>query len=67
MTVAGSNLDGNYTLAVNPKAGITVELHNAGNAEGRWSATSPSALPGPWVFLSVDEQCNVSNFLTVAG
>jgi len=67
MTVAGSNLDGNYTLAVNPKAGITVELHNAGNAPGRWSATSPSALPGPWVFLSVDEQCNVSDFLTVAG
>lgn len=67
MTVAGSNLDGNYTLAVNPKAGITVELHNAGNAPGRWSATSPSALPGPWVFLSVDEQCNISDFLTVEG
>ncbi|MEO5634165.1 carboxypeptidase-like regulatory domain-containing protein [Gaiella sp.] len=67
MTVAGSNLDGNYTLAVNPKAGITVELHNADNAPGRWSATSPSALPGPWVFLGVDEQCNVSDFLTVEG
>ena len=67
MTVAGSNLDGNYTLAVNPKAGVTVELHNAGNAAGRWSATSPSALPGPWIFLSVDEQCNVSDFLTVEG
>ena len=67
MTVAGTNLDGNYTLAVNPKAGITVELHNADNAPGRWSATSPSALPGPWVFLGVDEQCNVSDFLTVEG
>jgi hypothetical protein len=67
MTVAGSNLDGNYTLAVNPQAGITVELHNADNAPGRWSATSPTALPGPWVFLGVDEQCNVSDFLTVEG
>lgn len=67
MTVTGSNLDGNYTLAVNPKAGITVELHNAGNAPGRWSASSLSALPGPWVFLGVDEQCNVSDFLTVEG
>lgn len=66
-TVTGSNLDGNYTLAVNPRAGITVELHNTDNAPGRWSATSPSALPGPWVFLAVDEQCNVSEFITVAG
>lgn len=63
MTVKGSNLDGNYTLAVNPKAGITVELHNTDNAPGRWSATSPTALPGPWIFLAVDEQCNVSGFL----
>ena len=67
MTVTGSNIDGNYTLAVNPKAGITVELHNAGNAPGRWSASSLTVLPGPWVFLGVDEQCNVSDFLTVEG
>lgn len=67
LTVTGSNLDGNYTLAVNPQAGITVELHNADNAPGRWQATSPSTLPGPWVFLAVDAQCNVSRFLTVAG
>jgi len=65
MIVKGSNLDGNYTLAVNPRAGITVELHNTDNAPGRWSATSPTALPGPWVFLAVDEQCNVSGFITV--
>jgi Carboxypeptidase regulatory-like domain len=67
LDVAGSNLDGNYTLAVNPKAGITVELHNADNAPGRWTATSASALPSPWVFLAVDKQCNVSDFLTVEG
>lgn len=67
MTVKGTNLDGNYTLAVNPTAGVTVELHNVDNAPGRWSATIPDALPGPWVFLAVDEQCNVSEFLTVDG
>lgn len=67
VTVTGSNLDGNYTLAVNPQAGVTVELHNQGNAPGRWTATSPSALPGTWVFLAVDVQCNVSRFLTVTG
>lgn len=67
LTVTGSNLDGNYTLAVNPRAGITVELHNADNAPGRWRAVAESALPGPWIFLAVDEQCNVSEFLTVAG
>jgi hypothetical protein len=65
MTVTGSNLDGNYTLALNPTAGVTVELHNVDNAPGRWSATIPEALPGPWVFMAVDEQCNVSEFLTV--
>jgi Carboxypeptidase regulatory-like domain len=63
MDVQGSNLDGNYTLAVNPEAGITVELHSPNNAPGRWSAVLPRAVPGSWVFLAVDEQCNVSEFL----
>ena len=67
LTVTGSNIDGNYVLAVNPGAGVTVELHNAANAPGRWSAVAPEAHPGPWVFMAVDEQCNVSEFLTVAG
>lgn len=67
MTVKGTNLDGNYTLAVNPDAGITVELHNIDNAPGRWSAVIPEAVPGRWVFMAVDEQCNVSEFLTVVG
>ena len=65
MTVKGSNLDGNYTLAVNPKAGLVFELHNTDNAPGRWSATIAKTLPGPWVFMAVDEQCNISEFLSV--
>ncbi len=65
MTVSGTNLDGNYTLAVNPDAGVTVELHNDGNAPGRWTAVIPEELPGDWVFLAVDKQCNVSDFITV--
>ena len=67
MTVAGSNLDGNYTLAVNPSAGLVFELHNAGNAPGTWSATIDRELGGPWIFMAVDEECNVSEFLTVGG
>lgn len=67
MTVKGTSLDGNYTLAVNPTAGITVELHNVDNAPGRWSAVIPKAISGTWIFMAVDEQCNVSEFLTVEG
>jgi Carboxypeptidase regulatory-like domain len=65
MQVTGSNLDGNYTLAVNPGAGLVFELHNADNAPGRWRATIDRALDGPWIFMAVDENCNVSDFLTV--
>jgi hypothetical protein len=67
MDVRGSNLDGNYTLAVNPRAGRVFELHSTDNAPGRWSTTIPRRLRGPWVFMAVDEQCNVSDFLTVSG
>jgi hypothetical protein len=67
MTVEGSDLDGNYTLAVNPEAGLVFELHNAGNAPGTWSATIERELKGPWIFMAVDEACNVSEFLTVEG
>jgi hypothetical protein len=66
MQVRGSNLDGNYTLAVNPRAGRVFELHSPDNAPGRWTTTIASRLPGPWVFMAVDEQCNVSEFLTVS-
>jgi hypothetical protein len=65
MTVRGNNLDGNYTLAVNAEAGRVFELHNVDNAPGRWSTTLENELPGPWLFLAVDENCNVSEFLTV--
>jgi hypothetical protein len=67
MTVEGNDLDGNYTLAVNPEAGLVFELHNPGNAPGTWSATIERKLGGPWIFMAVDETCNVSEFLTVAG
>jgi hypothetical protein len=66
LQVRGSALDGNYTLAVNPGAGRVFELHHANNAPGRWAATIPRKLPGPWIFMAVDTQCNVSDFLTVA-
>ena len=65
MTVRGTDLDGNYTLAVNPGAGLVFELHSPDNAPGRWSTTIPRRLPGPWVFMAVDENCNVSEFLAV--
>jgi hypothetical protein len=66
MVVRGSNLDGNYTLAVNPRAGRVFELHSIDNAPGRWRTTIAARLQGPWVFMAVDEQCNVSEFLTVS-
>lgn len=65
MTVRGDNLDGNYTLAVNPGAARVFELHSPSNVAGRWSTTIDRALPGPWVFMAVDENCNISDFLTV--
>lgn len=67
MDVRGTNLDGNYTLAVNPGAGLVFELHAIDDAPGRWSTTIAEELPGPWVFLAVDKQCNVSEFITVEG
>lgn len=65
MEVTGNDLDGNYTLAVNPEAGLVFELHNAANAPGRWRATIDRDIDGPWIFMAVDENCNVSDFLTV--
>jgi hypothetical protein len=65
LRVTGSDLDGNYTLAVNPRAGLVFELHNTDNAPGTWRATIDDRLEGPWVFMAVDENCNVSDFVTV--
>jgi hypothetical protein len=67
LLVEGTDLDGNYTLAVNPGAGLVFELHNPGNAPGTWRATVDRPLEGPWIFMAVDETCNVSEFLTVGG
>jgi len=66
MTVKGDALDGNYTLAANPRSGTVFELHHEGDRPGRWTRTIPRALPGPWVFLAVDHQCNVSQLITVS-
>jgi hypothetical protein len=65
LEVTGNDLDDNYTLAVNPGAGLVFELHNADSAPGRWRATIDRDLDGPWIFMAVDESCNVSEFLTV--
>jgi hypothetical protein len=65
MNVQGSNLDPNYTLAVNPGAGLVFELHSAGEQPGTWSADIDRQLNGPWIFMAVDTTCNVSDFLAV--
>jgi hypothetical protein len=65
LRVTGSDLDGNYTLAVNPRAGRVFELHRPGNEPGIWTAALDEELEGPWIFMAVDENCNVSDFRTV--
>lgn len=66
LDVQGSDLDPNYTLAVNPEAGLVFELHAPGDAPGRWSATIDQGLLGPWIFMAVDKSCNVSDFITLS-
>lgn len=67
MTVAGSSLDANYILAVNPGAGLVFELERADGGPGVWSRTIDRRLSGRWTFLAVDHQCNISDFLEVSG
>ena len=67
MHVQGSDLDPNYTLAVNPSAGLVFELHSPDDAPGTWSAELDHKLKGRWIFMAVDKTCNVSEFLTVGG
>ncbi len=67
MTVTGNGLDPNYTLAVNPDSGLVFELHRRDGGPGRWTRTIARKLPGRWIFLAVDHQCNISGFLTVSG
>jgi hypothetical protein len=64
--VAGTRLDRNYTLAVNPASGRVVEMHAPGAAEtpGTWTATVAGPASGRWIFLAVDHGCNSSPFLT---
>jgi hypothetical protein len=67
MTVLGSNLDPNYTLAVNTRSDRVFELHSPGAKPGTWSRTIPRTLRGPWIFLAVDRLCSVSAYIRVAG
>ncbi len=67
MTVTGNALDPNYTLAVNPGSGLVYELHRRGGGAGLWTRRIPRQLPGRWIFLAVDHQCDISAFLTVTG
>lgn len=67
MTVEGTDLDPNYTLAVNPGAGLVFELHAPDERPGTWSAEIAEQLGGPWIFVAVDKSCNVSEFLVVEG
>jgi hypothetical protein len=66
MEVEGMSLDPNYTLAVNPGAGLVFELRSPNEAPGIWSAEIDQVLEGPWIFMAVDRTCNVSEFLTVS-
>ena len=70
MRVEGSQLDRNYTLAVNRGSGAAFELRADGStdeAEGRWSRTVPTnGLSGDWIFLAVSHACTVSNFITAS-
>ena len=65
LKVDGFDLDPNYTLAVNPGAGLVFELHNTNDAPGVWRAETDQPLDGPWIFMAVDKSCNVSEFITV--
>ena len=64
MTVTGNSLDPNYTLAVNAAAGLVYELHHPGGGSGVWTRTVARSLPGRWIFLAVDHQCDTSDFIT---
>ena len=70
MRVSGSGLDRNYTLAVNPQSGDSVELRAQGSgdeAPGVWSAEVRAAgHGGPWTFFAVTHLCTVSNFLSAS-
>ena len=69
MDVQGSDLDRNYTLAVNPDSGRVFELRatpDGSENAGPWTRTVPAAgLTGRWIFVAVSHLCNVSNMITV--
>lgn len=67
MQVRGVSLDPNYTLAVHQGSGRVFELRRPGDGPGLWSRKLDERLPGRWIFLAVDHQCNISNFVTATG
>lgn len=71
LTLDGTSLDRNYTVAVNVAAGRVFELRALTDAEGEprpgeWTRELTDAPGGEWIFLAVDETCNVSEFLRVS-
>lgn len=71
LDIDGSNLDRNYTIAVNPSAGRVFEIRALTDAQGdtipgTWTREiDGETLTGEWIFLAADETCNVSEFLRV--
>lgn len=71
LRVDGSNLDRNYTIAVNPAVGRVFEIRALTDAQGEtipgeWTREiAGETFTGEWIFLAADETCNVSEFLRV--
>jgi len=70
LRLAGFSLDRNYTVAINPAAGRVYELRALTDAQGAtrpgvWTRDLRGRFSGRWIFMAVDETCNVSDFLVV--
>lgn len=70
LTLAGRSLDRNYTVAVNVGTLRVFELRAITDAQGatqpgEWTRELAGSFTGDWIFLAVDETCNVSEFLRV--
>jgi hypothetical protein len=68
MRLDGFSLDRNYTVAVNVAQRRVYELRaltgpGGETRPGVWRRDLDGRFRGPWVFLAVDETCNVSRFL----
>jgi hypothetical protein len=68
LRLRGFSLDRNYTVAVNPAAGRVYELRALTDRQGAtrpgvWTRDLEGRFRGRWIFLAVDETCNISDFL----